>query len=39
MPGNILTKIDAYAEREGETRSGFLASAALEYMAQHSSSK
>lgn len=35
MPENILSKIDSYALREGETRSGFLASAALEYIAQH----
>jgi predicted RNase H-like HicB family nuclease len=36
IPGNILSKIDSFAEREGETRSGFLASAAIEYIAQHS---
>lgn len=36
IPGNILSKIDAYAQREGETRSGLLASAAIEYMATHS---
>ncbi|GAB1483269.1 type II toxin-antitoxin system HicB family antitoxin [Treponema sp.] len=36
IPENILSKIDSYAQREGETRSGFLASAAIEYMAQHS---
>jgi predicted RNase H-like HicB family nuclease len=36
IPENILSKIDAYAQREGETRSGFLASAAIEYIAQHS---
>jgi len=36
IPGNILSKIDAYAQREGETRSGFLASAAIEYMSTHS---
>lgn len=36
IPENVLSKIDAYAQREGETRSGFLASAAIEYIAQHS---
>ena len=36
IPGNILSKIDAYAQKEGETRSGFLASAAIEYMSTHS---
>ena len=36
IPENILTKIDTYAEKEGESRSGFLASAAMEYIAQHS---
>ena len=36
IPENILTKIDSFAQREGETRSGFLASAAIEYIAQHS---
>jgi len=36
IPENILTKIDSFAQREGETRSGFLASAAIEYISQHS---
>lgn len=36
IPENILSKIDSFAQREGETRSGFLASAAIEYMSQHS---
>jgi predicted RNase H-like HicB family nuclease len=36
IPENILSKIDSFAQREGETRSGFLASAAIEYIAQHS---
>ena len=36
IPENILTKIDTYAEKEGDSRSGFLASAAMEYIAQHS---
>jgi predicted RNase H-like HicB family nuclease len=29
----LLTKIDSFAEKEGETRSGLLVSAALEYIA------
>ncbi|MEK7286761.1 MAG: type II toxin-antitoxin system HicB family antitoxin [Nitrospirota bacterium] len=33
---NLLSKIDAYATREGETRSGLLVTAALEYMSLHS---
>jgi len=37
IPENILSKIDAFAQKEGESRSGFLASAAIEYIAQHSS--
>ena len=36
LPENILSKIDSFAQREGETRSGFLASAAIEYISQHS---
>lgn len=36
IPENILSKIDSFAQREGETRSGFLASAAIEYISQHS---
>ena len=37
MPEHILSKIDSYAYSEGETRSGFLASAAIEYITRHSS--
>ena len=37
MPEHILSKIDSYAHSEGETRSGFLASAAIEYITRHSS--
>lgn len=37
IPENILSKIDSFAQREGETRSGFLAIAALEYISQHGS--
>ena len=36
VPENLLSKIDAYATREGETRSGLLVTAALEYMSLHS---
>ena len=36
IPENILSKIDAFAQKEGESRSGFLALAAIEYIAQHS---
>ncbi|HOE09752.1 MAG TPA: type II toxin-antitoxin system HicB family antitoxin [Treponemataceae bacterium] len=33
---NILSKIDAFTKQEGSSRSGFLASAALEYISTHS---
>ena len=36
IPENILSKIDAFTQKQGESRSGFLAAAALEYIAQHS---
>ena len=32
----LLSKIDAYAEKEGESRSGLLVTAALEYISHHS---
>ena len=32
----LLTKIDSFAAKEGESRSGFLSHAALEYMSNHS---
>jgi predicted RNase H-like HicB family nuclease len=35
IPENMLSKIDSYARKEGESRSGFLASAAIEYIARH----
>ena len=35
IPENILSRIDSFVQREGETRSGFLASAAIAYMSQH----
>ncbi len=37
LPKNILSKIDTFAEKEGKTRSGLLANAAIEYISQHSS--
>ena len=36
IPDRLLSKIDSFAESEGESRSGFLASAALEYMSARS---
>jgi predicted DNA binding CopG/RHH family protein len=36
VPENLLTKIDAYALREHESRSGLLVTAALEYISSHS---
>ncbi len=33
---SVLSRIDGYADSVGETRSGFLAAAALEYIAKHS---
>lgn len=35
LPERILSQIDAFASREGDTRSGFLAHAALEYVSSH----
>jgi metal-responsive CopG/Arc/MetJ family transcriptional regulator len=35
IPERLLTKIDSCAQNEGETRSGFLTHAALEYIAKH----
>ena len=32
IPERILTLVDAYAQRNGKTRSGFIAEAAVEYM-------
>ncbi|GBR73376.1 putative nuclease of the RNAse H fold HicB family [Candidatus Termititenax aidoneus] len=34
LPKSVLTKIDALASKEGESRSGFLTSAALKYIAR-----
>jgi predicted RNase H-like HicB family nuclease len=36
IPEKLLSKIDAFAEREGESRSKLLASAALEYISRRS---
>lgn len=35
IPENILKKIDTYAEKEGESRSGLLVTAAMEYISSH----
>jgi hypothetical protein len=39
LPENVLSKIDAYASKHGETRSGLLAESAMEYMARRSTQK
>ncbi len=36
LPERILGRNDAFAERQGETRSGLLVAAALEYISSHS---
>jgi predicted RNase H-like HicB family nuclease len=36
LPERILGKIDAFAERRGETRSGLITAAAMEYIHIHS---
>jgi predicted RNase H-like HicB family nuclease len=38
LPERILSQIDTFASQVGESRSGFLAHAALEYVSTHSSS-
>ena len=35
LPERLLLQMDHYASQHGETRSGFLAQAALEYMSRH----
>ena len=35
IPERILSKIDSSAKNEGESRSGFLVSAAMEYISHH----
>ena len=39
LPKSVLTKIDALASKEGESRSGFLTSAALKYIARQAVTK
>lgn len=39
LPERILTQIDSFASRTGETRSGLLVHAALEYISSHSESR
>lgn len=36
VPEKILSKIDSFASKEGESRSGLLVHAALEYISHHS---
>jgi predicted RNase H-like HicB family nuclease len=35
VPERILTQFDSFAEKKGESRSGFLVAAALEYISKH----
>lgn len=35
IPERILNRIDNYAQRKGESRSGFITAATIEYMANH----
>ena len=35
LPERLLSQVDQYASQHGETRSGFLAQAALDYMNRH----
>jgi len=39
LPERVLTQIDDFAEKRGETRSGFLVNAALEYLAASAKSR
>ena len=39
LPERILTQIDSFASRTGDTRSGFLVHAALEYVSAHAESE
>jgi metal-responsive CopG/Arc/MetJ family transcriptional regulator len=39
LPKSVLTKIDALASKEGESRSDFLAPAALKYIARQAVTK
>ena len=36
IPEKLLSKIDSFASKEGETRPGFLTHAAIEYISRHS---
>ncbi|MCB1174485.1 MAG: type II toxin-antitoxin system HicB family antitoxin [Leptospiraceae bacterium] len=36
IPEKLLSRLDNYAQKKGETRSGFLVTAALEYISIHS---
>ena len=38
LPRRVLRAIDSYAERQGETRNGFLARAALDQMRRETAS-
>ncbi len=35
LPERVLKQIDSFASRTGDTRSGFLAHAALDYVSSH----
>jgi predicted RNase H-like HicB family nuclease len=37
LPERLLSQVDQYVSQHGETRSGFLAQAALDYMTRHAS--
>ena len=39
LPERILTQIDSFASRTGETRSGLLVHAALEYVSSHAETR
>ena len=39
LPERILVQIDSFASKTGDTRSGFLAHAALEYVSAHTPNK
>jgi len=39
VPDRILNKVDRFAKKHGETRSGLLVNAAIEYISAHSNTK
>ncbi len=39
LPERLLSQVDNFVSQHGETRSGFLAQAALEYMSRHASER